>query len=137
MKLQSFRRLLKTDFEQQYQGLIDKLASVLNIDIESVYNVLNKNVSISDNILCTVKDVTVTVDATGTPTQQTQFSLDSQVTKVLGTQVIYAINNTNSTSYPTGGIFISFTPTTTGVLINNITGLVANNSYTLRIIAYG
>jgi hypothetical protein len=115
---------------------VDQLAVSLNIGIESLYNALNKNVSLKDNMLCTVKDLTITVDATGKPTTSTQFALDISG-QIIGTQVIYAINTTNSASYPTGGIFISFTQTTTGVLINNITGLPANQAFTVRVVAYG
>lgn len=115
---------------------MDQLAVSLNIGIESLYNALNKNLSIKDNIKCTVKDLTLTVDATGKPTSPTQFALDISG-QIIGTQVIYAINTQNPAIYPTGGIFISFTQTSSGVLINNITGLPANQPFTIRVVAYG
>lgn len=136
MKLQSFRRLFKQDFEEQYQKLVDQLSGSLNYGIETLYEALNKNVSLKDNVRCTVKDISVKVDANGNPSESTTFTLDIQG-QVIGTQVIYAINTTNSSIYPSGGIFVSYAQTTTGILINNITGLPANQTFTLRIVAYG
>jgi len=136
MLLPSFKRLYKGDYEATYQKLVDQLAVSLNIGLESLYSALSKNVSLKDNIRCTVKDLTITVNASGTPTSSTQFALDIPG-QIIGTQVIYAINTTNSAVYPTGGIFISFTQTSTGILISNITGLPANQAFTIRVVAYG
>lgn len=136
MILQSFKRLYKQDYEVIYQKLVDQLGVSLNIGLENLYSAVNKNLTLKDNIKCTVRDLSITVDTNGNPTSSTQFSLDISG-QIVGTQVIYAINTTNSAVYPTGGIFISFTQTTTGVLINNITGLPANQAFTIRVVAYG
>lgn len=136
MILPTFRRLNKQDYETSYQKLVDQLASSLNVAIDSLNAAVNKGLSLSDNVSGTYKELAVTVDSTGTPTTPTQFSLSVTNQKILGTQVIYAINTANSSSYPTGGIFISFTQTTTGILINNITGLPAGQPFTIRVFAY-
>lgn len=127
---------MKQDYPEDSQKLVDQLANSLNIGIESLYNCLNKNVSLKDNIKCTVKDVPVLVNASGNPTTATSFSLDI-TGQIIGTQVIYAINTANSAIYPTGGIFLSFAQTPNGILINNITGLPANQPFTIRVVAYG
>jgi hypothetical protein len=61
------------------------------------------------------------------------LSANGQVT---GLTVIMANNITNSTTYPTGMPFISYTVSGKTVIFNNITGLQANNKYTLRVIAF-
>lgn len=136
MILQGFRRLFKQDYPQESQKLVDQLSNSLNIGIETLYTCLNKNASLKDNIKCTVKDVPVIVNASGNPTTATSFSLDISG-QIIGTQVIYAINTSNSAIYPTGGIFLSFAQNTNGILITNITGLPANQPFTIRIVAYG
>lgn len=128
--------MYKGDYEEQFQKLVDQLSASLNYGIESLYDLSNKNVSLRDNLRCTVKDIAVSVDASGAPVGVTTFSLDIQG-QIIGTQVIYAVNTANSGIYPTGGIFISYTQTQNGVLINNITGLPANQPFSLRIVAYG
>lgn len=136
MLLPSFRRLNKQDYQTEYQKLVDQLASSLNIAIDSLNGAVNKNISLTDNIAGTLKDINVTVDANGLPTSATQFSLTVANQKIIGTQVIYAQNTANSAIYPTGGIFISFTQTTTGILINNITGLPSGQPFLIRVMAY-
>lgn len=137
MKLSSFKRLDKADFDEQYKDLIDKLAFILNNDIQTLYDVLNRKASLADNILCTIKDVPVTVDENGIPKNTAQFQIDNAGMRVLGCTVITATNGTNSNTYPTGAPFISFTPSANQIQINHVTGLQANNNYTLKIIAWG
>lgn len=137
MKLPSWRRIFTTDYDKQYQKLIDTLAVSLNNAMDSIFGTLNNNVSLADNIFCDVKMVTVTVNSTGTPVQGLAFTLSNVTTPLTGVQVINALNNTKSTIYPTSQPFISYTQSGQTITINNITGLQANNNYTLTIVAYG
>ena len=136
MKLPNFKRLYDQDYQQEFKGLVGQLAVSINSGFEVLYEALNKKVSLRDNIACTVRDVNVVVDATGNPKNRTTFSLDSNSVVVDGCQVIRATNNTNSNTYPSNAVFISFTQTNSGVEINNVTGLQQNQQYTLRIVAY-
>lgn len=129
--------MYKQDFQPEYQNLVDQLSVSLNNGIESVYTALTNNISLKDNVNCTVKDISVAVDANGIPTIKTVFTVTNTNLQILGTQVIYALNTTNAAVYPTGGIFISYTQTSNGVLVNHITGLPAGNTFTLRVVAYG
>lgn len=139
MKLPNFKRIYKSDYKKDFQDMIETLSVSINYGIEVLYDVLNKKVSLIDNIQCTVRDVIVQVDKNGNPTEPTSFSLDVNA-KVLGVSVIFAQNLTNSTSYPFNHPFISFTQQPTTVLINNISGLsngtVTSDKYTLKIIAW-
>jgi len=138
MKIPTFKRLDKANFAQQYSQLIDTLATSLNIGIENLYNIINNQLSLGDNLLCDVKDVQVTVDSNGKPISTTTFNLTNVTSSSLkGLQVIKADNITSSTTYPSGGIFLSYTIATSGVQLTHVTGLQANNTYQLRIIAWG
>lgn len=136
MKLPSFKRLIRTDYKQEFQSLIDQLSVSINIGIESIYDALNRKITLRDNIACTVKEIDVKVDVTGTPITTTLFKMDIS-NRLDGIVVLNALNQTDSTVYPTGGIFISWTQTQNGILINNITGLQANQTYTLKLVAFG
>jgi len=136
MKLPSFRRLIRTDFKQEFQALVDQLSVSINIGIENIYDALNRKITLRDNIACTVKEIDVKVDASGTPLSTTQFQMDI-TNRLDGITVLNAINLDVSTNYPTSGIFISWTQTQTGILINNITGLQANQTYRLKLVAFG
>lgn len=136
MIIPSFKRLLKTDYAQQFQQMIETLSYSVNNAVESLNNAMDNNVSLQDNILCTVKTFTVQVDSTGTPTTSTTFPLTFTGT-CLGISLINIINTTTSGTYPTGGVTISFSQTAKGIQINNITGLVAMNNYSVTLIAWG
>ena len=133
-KLSSYKRIRTSDFSQDEQPLVEKLADPINSAFDQLFYCLNGRVDFS-NLFATVRDVDVVVDANGRPTSQTTFRLD-RAGVITGTQVILAVNQTNSNTYPTGAPFVSFTQLDTSVLINHVAGLQPNQRYTLRIVAY-
>lgn len=135
MKLPSFRRLFSSDFPAQFKQLIDTLSVSLNNGIEVLYEALNNQITLRDNISCTVKDITLAVNANGVPTQNSSIKLNT-TNKVEGCVVISAINQTNSATYPSSGVFISFTQNSNTLIINNIAGLQPGQQYTLRVVAF-
>jgi len=134
-KLASYKRIITSDFEDDDKKLIEQLAFPINDGFNALYFAVDGRLGIKDNLFCTVKDIDIVVDATGVPTSTTSFNLDKQG-QVIGCQVIYAANQVNSAVYPTGQPFISFTQNNNSVIINNITGLQANQRYKVRIVAY-
>lgn len=137
MKLSTFKRLDKQDFDEQFKDLIDKLGFVLNNDIQSLYDALNGKLSLTDNFLCTIKEVPIVVDSNGIPKNAAQFQIDKPNMRILGCQVVNAINTRNSNTYPTGAPFINYTATTQLVTIDHVTGLQPDENYLLTVIAYG
>jgi len=134
-KLASYKRIITSDFEDDDKKLIEQLAFPINDGFNALYFAVDGRLGIKDNLFCTVKDIDIVVDAAGVPTSTTSFNLDKQG-QVIGCQVIYAANQVNSAVYPTGQPFISFTQNNNSVIINNITGLQANQRYKVRIVAY-
>lgn len=135
MKLPSFKRLISSDFEKTYQKLVDQLSLSLNNGIDILYTALANNLTLRDNVRSTIKDVSVTVDANGKPIQTTAFTLNSTA-KVDLVMVGMALNQTNTSIYPSGGIFISGVQSTNIYTIQNVTGLQAGQQYLLRIVAF-
>ena len=136
MRLPSFRHIFKADYKQEFQDLVDKLSVSLNNGIEAIYDALNGKLSLSDNLYCDVTDVKVTVDSDGIPKIKTGYKI-KLTTKPIGIQVIDAINQTNSNTYPTSGIFIDFTYENNQITINAVKGLQADQVYNLKIITWG
>lgn len=136
-KLPSFKRLYKTDFPADSQALVESLSGSLNIGIESLYEALNKKLTFKDNFLGTVKEVILEVDSNGKPKSTTGFNLDGITATIEGLIVVRAENLTNSTTYPTGGIFLTYTQSSNNVIINHSTGLQANNKYKIKVMALG
>lgn len=135
MLLPTFKRIISSDFPKEFQKLVDQLSLSLNNGITVLYTALANNLTIRQNLSATVSDVLVTVDANGKPTQTTAFKLNSTA-KVDMVMVGLALNQVNSTVYPSGGVFVSGVQADNIYTINNVTGLQPNTQYSLRIVAY-
>jgi len=133
-KLSGFKRVIKEEFKEEYQELIDKLGYSVNSFAEEVINAFNGNIN-EDNILDKSKTITTTLDSSGIPTQDLSFK-SGLVGKTKGIIVVKAENLTNPNTYPTGAPFCTFSENNGIVSVSHITGLPASQKYrlTLKII---
>lgn len=138
MKLPSFRRLFTQDFPDKYSDLIEKLSTTLNNGIETLYNLGNKNITLSENVSCTVKDVIVSVSSNGLPKTSTSFILDEAVKTrlVTGLTVLRIENLSNATNLPPYHPYIDWIQSNNSIIINRINGLPANDNFRVRLVAY-
>lgn len=135
MKLPSLRRLNEQDFDQEERPLIQKLGSLLNINLENLYTALSNKLTFQDNIVSTIQTLNVAVGADGAPLQSTVFKLDPEQTEIQGIITLYAKGTKNSNALPTGGVYIDYTKNDNNtVTINYIKGLVPEIPYTLKIL---
>lgn len=134
-KLTSYKRINTADFEAEDQKLIEKLAAPINYSFNELYFALNGRLDIRSNFASGYKEFEVIVDSNGVPVNTTIIRLET-TGPILGMSVIAAFNQSNTSVYPTGQPFISYTQIENGILINNITGLQANNRYAIRVIAW-
>lgn len=134
MKMGSFKRIISNDYPAETQPLVEQLGSSLNDSIEQIFFALSNRLTFEDNFLATIKEVEVTVGATGVPLNRTTILLSNN-NVVKGVLVVGAVNKSNSAVFPTGTPFISFTQSGTSLSIDNITNLQANNRYLVRLIA--
>lgn len=135
MKLPSFRRIVKSDYEEENESLIETLSFTLNSSMESLFSAFNRAISLKDNVACTVRSITVTVDSSGKPKNNTQFRLDTNG-RALGVIVLNAVNNSNPNILPLAGVFVSFSQDGTNIIINNIKGLPSDQQFTLTLVAF-
>lgn len=136
MKLPSYRRLYKQDFNAEDQALIERLSGSLNINIEVLYDALNKKVSLEDNLFASVRTFNVTVNANGLPITPTSFQIDKLGT-IKGLIILNANNITNSNIYPLSGIFITYEQRGQQIIVKHVTGLPADNTFTITVAAMG
>jgi len=138
-KLEGIKRLVKEDFSQDDQDLIDRLGYVINPAFESISRILNKGIDVTSNLNQQIIDFSLRVDATGSliTDKFVRFSLANNQCR--GVQVIAAVNLDNPAVYPTTQPFVSFRITqTAGVLsIENVTGIQANTRYRLTLLLIG
>jgi len=131
-KLPSFRRLYEQDYPPESQELIRQLAVSINAGFEQLYDLLNGKLTIEDNLASKVKTIQVMVNSSGVPTSKVSIK-KATTDRISGLIVVRVDNLTNSTTYPTSGVFITFTEATDTILVNHITGLVANNLYQINV----
>lgn len=136
MRLPSFKRIISTDFKKDFKDLVDQLALSLNNGIDLLYTALANNLTLRDNFKATVKDILVTTDSNGNPTSGASFKLTTGTAKIDGILVLSALNQVNSAGYATSGVFITGGQSGDSFIINNITGLIPGQSYSLRIVAF-
>lgn len=139
MRLPSLKRIFVDDFPKDFQSVIEKLANYVNPNTEYVFTALNNQLDFGNNFNATTKTITVSVDANGKPTSNIVIPLNvinNLIPQASGTLVLRAQNQTNTTTYPTGGVLISYTQAASTITITNITGLPANNSFTLNVVVF-
>lgn len=132
-KLPSFRRIYEQDFDKDSQELVRQLSVTINAGFEVLYEVLNGKLTFKDNIASTIKELDIQVDASGKPLSNASFKKSSS-DRIEGLMVIRADNLSSSNTYPTTGVFVSFTETSDNIIINNITGLQANAVYRIKLL---
>ena len=135
MKLPSYRRIFKTDYAEEYQALVDKLAVSVNYGFDTLYDALNQKLTFQDNFLSTIAEFNVAVDNKGKPTQVTQFKLTTSQTSIQGLLVLSCVGANNPNDLTISGVFVSFTKSENLVNINNIKGLIPGTLYTLKVLA--
>jgi hypothetical protein len=135
-KMSSYRRVLEQDYPED-QELIKKLGITLNSSFEEIYSALNNRLTFRDNISATIAEFTVTVDSTGTPKNRTSFKLLNNQTITEGLLVINASGASDPTLLPQAGVFVSFVRSENIIIIQNIKGLLPDNSYVIKVIVLG
>jgi hypothetical protein len=127
---------MSTDYASEFKALVEALGFSLNDAVESLNRAMDRNITLRENIACTVKDLEVTVSnsTTGTLLSKTTFKTDIPGS-IIGMQVINATNLTDNTP-PTSGIFVTYSQSANIVEITKVLGLPANKKFSIRIVAY-
>lgn len=134
-RVPDIKRIQKSDFEEEYQELVDKLAFPINSFFEQTRSAFDRNIDFR-NLNQEVINIDITVDAFGIPTLEAKYR-STLKTKVLGHSCINAINISGTAGFPTGQPFLTFVQNNNIVTILNVTGLPADTKYTLVVLSIG
>lgn len=136
MKLTNVKRILIEDFPAEQRETVSKLALIINGVFNQLNQILVNNLTITDNLNQNLTSITVEVDSNGIPLTRTEFK-HTLKGNCQGLVVINATNTTTAGSFPVSHPFISFSQTTGLITVLNVTGLQANNKYTLTVLVLG
>ena len=149
--LGSYRNIYKQDYSPENQADIDTLSLTLNPAFQSIYSCLTNQVTLTDNINCTLSTFNTTVSSTFVPIAPLVIKLNSYQKSINGIVVINAVGTSNKNALPTSGVFLNYTlnnsntsASTTNnsntssltVNINYIVGLPPNVPFTITAIIF-
>lgn len=119
------------DFKDEDREVAEKLANTLNPFMDEVYRQFNGNIGF-ENLNRQVVTLEVRINATGGVINSPQIRTSLR-SKVIGTNVISAVNIENSSTYPTSHPFINGTVNGNIFTIDNVSGLQNGSRYTLTV----
>lgn len=129
-KLGIIKRLVDNDFPKKYNDLLPNLFGALNQFIDQVSFALNKNLTFTDNFAALDTEIKVIGNGAGA-TVKWPYAMPCK-----GATVLMVTNDSNTSAALTTSPFIEFEASVGQITIKNITGLLANNKYTLRVVFF-
>ncbi len=134
MRLPTAKKILREDLKDApayVNGIIDPV----NTFMESVYQTLNKNITLTDNITSFLKELTYTTPSTY-PSGVDAVSFRNELrTRPIGVLLMQAYDKLNYTP-PVGPVYIPWVETNGTITISTITGLAASRSYFVRLVIF-
>lgn len=124
------RRLNREDF-QEAPNWIDPMLTVINAFMDSVYNIMNRNISLTQNLNIQIVTINVETDTNG---DIKPVKLKTTVRgRVAGVSVIRVITTDTSSISP----FVSFIQNENILTISNIASLNSNQKYKIILLVIG
>ena len=128
--LPDVRRLNREDFQDAPQWL-DPMLNTLNSFMDSVYNIFNRNVSLTDNLNIQLTTISVETDGSG---NITPVKIKTSVRgRVNGIVVIRAVSNSGNSPAP----FVDYVQSENIITISKIAGLNLNTKYKIIMLVFG
>lgn len=122
-KLTNIKRIIKEDFPSEVQKWIDKLLVPLNNSITQVTFALTNQLTLSDNMLAVVKEITLKGDQF-----PYQFNHGLKV-KPIGCVILQAMETSASPPLFTNGVYAQWDTDGPTITLRTITGLDSSRTY--------
>lgn len=135
MKLPTIKKILREDLKDAptwVNGLIDPL----NVFMEMVYQALNKNITLSENVASFVKELTY-ITGSSYPTSQDLFTFNNELkTRPVGVLPLQVYER-NTYIAAAGPVYIPWIyQNGNQIQVSTITGLEASKTYTVRVVVF-
>lgn len=131
MKLPPTKKILREDVKDA-PSWISGIIEPVNSFMENVYQALNKNVTFTENVNSFVKEITYRTTIAYPVADQISFTNELK-TRVTGVFVMQVYERT--TYLPAAGpVYVPWVEDNGKVVVDSITGLVADKVYTIRLL---
>jgi len=134
VRLPSQKKILREDLKDApswVSGIIDPINSFM----ENVYQSLNKNITLQDNIASVVKELTYKTDSAYPAAQEPVTFQNTLRASPIGVVVLQVYDKTNYTP-PPGPVYIPWVNDNGMITLSTITGLEADKSYMVRLVLF-
>ena len=129
-QIENVKRINTDDFPEESRETVDMIAEYYNYFAEQVTEAINGQLD-EENFSSELIEIEVTVDESGVPDGDNRFSATGGMR---GSVILRALNQTSSTTYPTGAPFMTFEEISSGLYqINHVTGLPASNKFRILV----
>ena len=131
MKLPTIKKILREDLKDA-PGWINGVIDPLNSFMETLYQALNRNVTLTENVACFVKEIVYITPSSYPVMDDIQF-MSALKTKAIGVMVMQAVEKSNYQPV-LDPVYVPWTEVNGSIVIKPITGLVASKTYLIRLL---
>jgi hypothetical protein len=134
MRLPSQKKILREDLKDA-PGYITGIIEPVNSFMESTYQALNKNITLTDNIASFVKEITYKTPASY-PAGLENVQFQNQLrTKPIGVMVMQVYDKTTYIPAP-GPVYVPWIEDSGSIIVYPVTGLEADKTYLIRFVIF-
>lgn len=134
MKLPSIKRVLREDLKDAPKW-VDGIIEPLNSFMQAVYQTLNHNVTLTENVASFVKELNYNTPSTY-PIGLEQMRFKNQLkVKPIGVLALQIYDKANYTP-AVGPVYVPWVEDDGDIIISAVTGLAASKSYLLRLVIF-
>ncbi len=134
MKLPQSKKILKEDVKDA-PSWVDNIIGPINSFMETVYQAMNKNITLSENIASFLKEITYTTPSTYPSGVDNVEILNTLKSRAIGVMVMQAYEK-NTYIPAAGAVYVPWVESNTNIVISTITGLAASKTYIIRLLVY-
>ncbi len=131
MRLPTQKKILREDLKDA-PAFVNGIIEPVNSFMESVYQALNKNITLNDNIASFIKELTYVTPSTYPASVDNVSFLNTLRTRPIGVFLMQIYDKSDYTP-PTGSVFIPWIEDNGTIIIYPIPGLAASKTYVLRL----
>lgn len=133
MKLPTSKKISREDLKDA-PPWVSGIINPVNSFMETVYQALNKNITLQENINSFIKELPYITDSTYPVAQNVKFQ-NVLKTKPIGVVVMQAFDKATYTP-AIGPVYVPWIEINNEIIIGSITGLEASKEYTIRLLIF-